>query len=67
MLKKCCIINSKIEEIENESSNILIYSNPTEEEKKELIEIYKIKDEQDKQQIVIRQILHNILNDILKA
>ncbi len=32
-----------------------------------LVEIYKIKDEQDKQQIVIRQMLHNILNDILKA
>lgn len=42
MLKRCCIINSKIEEIQEEASDILIYSNPTEEEKKELIETYKI-------------------------
>ena len=31
------------------------------------VEIYKIKDEQDKQLTAIRQIQHNILNDILKA
>lgn len=42
MLKKFSIIGGKIEEIQVETSNILIYSNPNEDEKKEIIEKYEI-------------------------
>lgn len=42
MLKKFSIIGGKIEEIQVETSNILIYSNPNEDEKKDIIEKYEI-------------------------
>jgi magnesium transporter len=44
MIKKYIISNNKIEESIDLNANILIYSNPTEEEKQEIIEKYKIEE-----------------------